>query len=131
MKTKFALITIMTMMLIALAITPVHAGKVLMGNFNKQNAYAMRVTFTLLGENTVSGCAPVGGNIANSIVDAARAVSKIVVYKTDSCVDTTPGKQIGPILKEYYVPQNLLTINNSFGVQIEENGSIEIQEYQY
>lgn len=102
-----------------------------MGNFNKQNAYAMRVTFTLLGENTVSGCAPGGGNIANSIVDAARAVSKIVVYKTDSCVNATPGNQIGPILKEYYVPKDLLTINNSFGVQIEENGSIEIKEYQY
>ena len=131
MKTKFTLITFMATTLIALAITPVHAGKVIIGNFNKQNAYAMRVTFTLLGENTVLGCAPGGGNNANNIEDAVRAVSKIVVYKTDSCVNATPGNQTGPILKEYYVPKNLLTINNSFGVQIEENGSIEIKEYQY
>jgi len=131
MNTKFALITFISATLIVLAITPVHAGKVVMGNLHKQNAYAMMVTFSLLGENTVSGCVPAGGNHANNIEDAIRAVSKIVVYKTDSCLNATPGNQIGAILKEYYVPKNLLTINNSFGVQIEENGSIEIREYQY
>ncbi|PKN77250.1 MAG: hypothetical protein CVU52_01325 [Deltaproteobacteria bacterium HGW-Deltaproteobacteria-10] len=131
MKIKFVLITFIATALIASSTIPVHAGKAIMGNLHKQNAYAMRVTFSLLGENTVSGCAPGGGNYANNIEDTVRAVSKIVVYKTDSCINTTPGNQIGPVLKEYYVPQKLLNINNSFGVQIEENGSIDIKEYQY
>ena len=72
----------------------------------------------MLGDNTVLGCAAGGGNQANIIEDAARAVSKIVVYKTDSCVNGTPGSQVGAILKEYNVPQNQVKITNSFGVQI-------------
>ncbi|PKN20272.1 MAG: hypothetical protein CVU71_00285 [Deltaproteobacteria bacterium HGW-Deltaproteobacteria-6] len=131
MKTEFALVAVMAAAFIALAAAPVHAGKVIMGNLHKQNAYAMRVTFSLLGENTVLSCAPGGGNHASNIEDAVRAVSKIVVYKTDSCLNATPGSQTGPVLKAYRVPENLLNINNSFGVQIEENGNIEIREYHY
>ena len=92
----------------------------------------MRVTFTLLGDNTVlSCCALPGGSHAGIIEDAARAVSKIVVYKTDSCVSGTPGGQVGSVLKEYNVPTNQVTITNSYGVEVSENGSIEIKPYQF